>query len=75
MYLSTDIRLLYLTWGYLLYQEIKIHVTIFRQHNTVVECYNQLCSQSQWERAEGPCITTLLPLLGQWLSIIWIVTV
>ena len=75
VYVSTDIRLLYLTWGYLRYQEVKIHVTILRKLSTVVEGYQQLCNKSQWEGAEGPCTTTLLPLSGQWLTIIWLVIV
>lgn len=33
MYLNLDIRLIYLTQGYLLYQKIKACVTIFNTHN------------------------------------------
>lgn len=29
MYLILDIRLIYLTWGYLLYQEIKVHTCYY----------------------------------------------
>lgn len=33
MDLNLDIRLIYLTQGYLLYQKIKAYVTIFNTHN------------------------------------------
>lgn len=32
MYLNLDTRLIYLTQGYLLYQKIKVPVTIFNTH-------------------------------------------
>lgn len=57
--LKPDIRLIYLTWGYLLYQEIKVHITIFKTHNTGVVCFKHLSNKSQCKKVESPHIIAI----------------
>lgn len=63
MDLNLDIRLIYLTQGYLLYQEIKAYVTIFT-HTTEAVCGKPLSTKSQHE--ESLCIT--IPAIWSWLA-------
>lgn len=62
--LNLDIRLISLTWGYLLCQEIKAHVSIFKIHNTVVVCFKHLTNKSEYEKQRALLIITFADSLG-----------
>lgn len=66
MYFNFDIRLIYLTWGYLFYQEIKVHVTVFNTQHT--GCMLQ--TSIQYKPVGEQRALCIILLLGQWLMII-----
>ena len=69
MCLNLNPRLLSLTWGYLLYQEIKAHVAAFGKHNTEVECCKHLCSKARARKQRALHITHWLALGQQLITV------